>query len=519
MKLRIAVILLLYAVPVLACLALGVLMMWQNPSLAWIGWLFPVCWTGAYVLTRSWRPPTPPEQLKTAPTAPHWTERDQAAWQLVEAGQQRIAALPAEQLSNATVYLQTAVDLAGQLAQHYHPRAKHPIDALTLVEVLAAAQLALEDSAQWVDQYIPGSHLLTVGQWKRLARVPAWVSALSNAAWAVRVVLQPTYLGQYVTTRWATSSATTQARDNALAWFFQAFVRYVGFYLIEMNSGRLRGGAGRYRDAMRALDGGRATVEPGRARPAKSGATAPPEVSIALIGQVNAGKSSLINALLGQQQAVMDVLPATSQVARFTLQLAESREKLTLLDTPGYGSSGASAAQRDEARAATAAADLVLLVMNVTNPARQADMAVLRELEAWWAEQPHLKRPAVVGVLTHADGLSPVREWSPPYDWTDPKGAKEQSMAAAAKAVQQEFGPLLAGVVPVCADVRRQRSYGIHEWLVPALLVLLDDARAAAILRNLHADLSRGQIESLFRQLGNAGWEVLKACFAGPRPS
>ncbi len=461
--------------------------------------------------------------MTASEAAPHWTDRDQAAWRLVEAQQETVSQLTPEQLGDAALYLETAQQLSLQLALHYHPRTKHPINSLTIAEILAAAQLVLEDSAQWADQYVPGSHLLTVGHWKRLSRVPSWLRAISNAAWAVRIVLQPGYLGQYLTTRWATQSATSQVRENVLAWFYLAFVRYLGFYLIEMNSGRLQAGATRYRDAMRQYERRRTSATDDRTLRDQnvktptddSSATTSTDVTIALVGQVNAGKSSLINILLGDHQAAVDVLPETAEVTRYVLNLSDAKESLTLLDTPGYGSTGTTEVQRQQTHAAIQQADLVLLVMNVTNPARQADLKAVRELEDWCAQQLQLKCPAIIAVLTHIDGLSPVLEWKPPYDWMRPTRDKESSMAAAVEAVQPEFSGRLSATVPVCTDVQRQRAYGVHEWLLPAMLVLLDDARACAFLRTLHDDLSRGQFDLLFRQLGNAGWGILKACFAG----
>jgi hypothetical protein len=444
----------------------------------------------------------------------HWTARDKAAWQLVEQHQQSVGTLAPDKLTDTACYLQTARDLALKLAQHYHPGVQDPVSSLTVTEILAATQLAIEDSARWVEQFVPGSHLLTVSQWRKLAQAPSWWRAASNAAWAMRIVLQPAALGRFVTTRMATASTMGQLREHALAWFHLAFLRYVGFYLIEMNSGRLRGGATRYRDAMRSLQRDTAAATAGRAAEDASERRAT-QVAIALLGQVNAGKSSVVNALLGERKATVDVLPKTKEVTRYTLRLADSADELTLLDTPGYGSAEAASSQFRETLEAASQADLVLLVMNVTNPARQLDLATFRQLNEWYASQARLKQPAIVGVLTHADGLSPMMEWNPPYDWVQPSGDKERSMAAAAHAVQEAFGGKLAAVVPVCADVDRRRDFGVQQWLLPTIIALLDDARGAAVLRNLHTDLSCGQLEALFRQLGNAGWGILKACFAG----
>ena len=46
-------------------------------------------------------------------------------------------------------------------------------------------------------------------------------------------------------------------------------------------------------------------------------------VTIAVIGQVKAGKSSLVNCLLGEQRAAVDVLPLTQTVQRYDLRLED----------------------------------------------------------------------------------------------------------------------------------------------------------------------------------------------------
>jgi GTPase SAR1 family protein len=69
------------------------------------------------------------------------------------------------------------------------------------------------------------------------------------------------------------------------------------------------------------------------------------EVTVALVGQVKAGKSSLVNALLGEQRARTDVLPATGGVERYQLQPPDIPTRLVLLDTVGYAHAGPRADQ------------------------------------------------------------------------------------------------------------------------------------------------------------------------------
>jgi uncharacterized protein len=179
-----------------------------------------------------------------------------------------------------------------------------------------------------------------------------------------------------VASKLALGSATKQLQENMLAWAYAVFIGRVGFYLIEMNSGRLRSGTQRYRRLVRQEQrregstrlGGEASA----AAEAPSTAAEPCEVVVAVVGQVNAGKSSLINALLGQRTAETDVLPATRDVRRYRLRQADQHDSLwTLLDTPGYGEEGATSQQKRAIQTALHEADLVLLVMKATSPARQ----------------------------------------------------------------------------------------------------------------------------------------------------
>ena len=73
----------------------------------------------------------------------------------------------------------------------------------------------------------------------------------------------------------------------------------------------------------------------------------------------------------------MDVLPLTQDVARYELRLDETHDRLVLLDTPGYSDAGATAEQLKATREAVRQADLILLVMAATSPAKQADATML----------------------------------------------------------------------------------------------------------------------------------------------
>jgi predicted GTPase len=192
------------------------------------------------------------------------------------------------------------------------------------------------------------------------------------------------------------------------------------------------------------------------------------------------------------------------------LRVSTTEDRLVLLDTAGYADDGATPAQLREMQEALRDADLVLLVMDAASPARREDAKLLDELTAWLQAKVQRKPPPVLGVLTHIDQLRPTLEWTPPCAWRQPSRPKEHSIAGAVAYTREQFGSLLADVVPVCTDVARQRAWGAYEELLPVMLGALGDARACALLRTLHAELDARRVQLLFQQLGHAGTELLR---------
>src|SRR5262249_56303005 len=107
--------------------------------------------------------------------------------------------------------------------------------------------------------------------------------------------------------------------------------------------------------------GERVRGEKERKRAVEGNGEEPPEsarvVTLTLMGQVKAGKSSLINALLGERKAQTDVLPMTSLVERYELAPQGVGSKMVLLDTVGYGHSGPKQDQVEATRQAATQSD------------------------------------------------------------------------------------------------------------------------------------------------------------------
>ncbi|HLN26919.1 MAG TPA: GTPase [Gemmataceae bacterium] len=501
---RIGVLVFLFTAPPAVLMALGGYFLWHQHwgFKAWIPMAASL--TLAYILAWYWhsRKQLLPDHDFSAPM--HWTDRDRLAWRLVEARAKAAASLDSEKLVTFQFYVDSAQELALELARAYHPDASDPIGGLTIAEILAVTELAAHDLSELVDQYLPGGHLLTINHWRQTRQMADWYQTASTVYWLVSALFSPIETGiRYGATHLGMSRPWQQLQQNLLIWFYTAYLHRVGTYLIEVNSGRLRVGVQRYRELVRRERAdGQASV------PAEEASQAVSSVTITLMGQVKAGKSSLTNAILGEQRAYTDVLPATSELTRYELQRVGIPTKFILLDTVGYGHAGPKADQLQATKDAAQQSDLLLLVMHARNPARQGDLALLKGLQEWFASRPDLKVPPILGVLTHIDLLSPAVEWSPPYDWQHPKRTKEEQIQQALTTVRDQLNEYLAGCVPVCT--LEGKVYGLEEWFLPTVVELLDEAHAVALLRCLRAEADAGKARKVFRQLLAAGTELVK---------
>jgi hypothetical protein len=514
---RIGVVVALLILPFAVLAGVGSYYLWQIGWGFWVWWPIFLSLALGYGLGWYWQHKRVLLRPVISHALPHWTERDAEAWKRIEDRAKAGVNFDADQLSDIEFYVQTGKDMAQDLAAFYRPHAKDPIGNLTIPEILAVVELAAHDMAEIVDRYLPGGHLLTVNDWRRARVATDWYQSANKIYWLISALFEP--IG--TTIRYAASNVGLSAplqmlQQNLLLWFYTAYVHRLGNYLIELHSGRLRVGATRYRELLNKLP---PTAEGQKAQPGPLALQieqlAPKhdpavdqikQLTVTLVGQVKAGKSSLINALLGAQLARTDVLPATAGIQRYDLQTPGIPTRFVLLDTVGYGHAGPKEDQLQATREAARQSDLVFLVVHATNPARQADLDTLKDLKAWFAAHPDYKKPPLFAVMSHIDLLSPSLEWAPPYNWEHPSRPKEQSIRQALAAVYEQLGPYVAAIVPVCT--KAGKVYGVEEWLLPAIAQKLDEVHGVAFLRCLHAEADAGKMQKLFHQLLKVGKEA-----------
>ncbi len=505
---------------VLVLLAAGLVFLWENPwLLKWLWIPVPLCWAMAYLLLRLVKRHHGPLWQPRTTAFMHWTDRDRQAWQKVLRYADQTGAGAANRFFELALYAETSWDLARQLAEHYHPHATDPIENLTIPEILSATELAISDVRRFVEQNIPGSHLMTIRWLKKAPQVTGYWNRLRPIVYAATVIWHPwNVLSRAAANETVVTPVMDELKKEGMVNLYRVFVLQLGKYLIELNSHRLMVGPDRWRELCAARSSGGAATTPLPMKSAAESTTVTP-LQIAVVGQVKAGKSSLVNALIGNQQAAVDILPLTASIDKYTIHSAGAAAPLVVLDTTGYGHEGLQADRVEETMRAVCASAMTLLVINACDPARQPDCHFLRTMDTWFAAHPERRPPPVLVVLTHIDGLSPTLEWLPPYDgWVEPhpRRPKEQNIRAAVLTIQDLLQQRVEGVIPACTDMDHGRVYGVTQWVVPALLNLLPQATAKHLLDVLYDQRDAGHFAKLMTQLWSAASLLAKYHFCGP---
>ena len=211
-------------------------------------------------------------------------------------------------------------------------------------------------------------------------------------------------------------------------------------------------------------------------RPLTEAVTRP--LSVLLLGQVNSGKSSLLNALRKQCVAEVDILPATVGFHRYKLCLEEGLD-ITLTDSPGL-SSDEKVIKALLIEASNA--DLILWLSQANQPSKALDLDLLKRWETYFSNRIDRKKPPVLLVTTHNDMLKPLHDWHPPYDLSCPADEKAQSIIAASRFTREALGLSVdAPVVPIALKAGHE-PYNI-DTLRDIIIELSREARAVQLNR------------------------------------
>ncbi|MCQ1058749.1 GTPase domain-containing protein [Photobacterium sp. ZSDE20] len=150
---------------------------------------------------------------------------------------------------------------------------------------------------------------------------------------------------------------------------------------------------------------------------------------VAIVGQVSAGKSSLVNTFVGNMVAEVSAIPSTESIVVHRCYV-DGIDIIHLVDLPGID--GQVTTNKLLVKQMVQS-DIVLWVLKANQPARKSDVILRQQFDEYYqqADNRSRKKPQVIMVLNQVDRLSPALEWQPPYDLSAPQSAKANTIKAA----------------------------------------------------------------------------------------
>ncbi len=490
----------LIALPTLALLPLGFAWLVDRGFvLEWMAFWAVAAFLGLFA-GALWRPVMPPLQLRSAVRGAPPAER---------LAREQIAAIIAqvtpEDLRDGDTVRDLVVRVFDEVAQSYHPGRDAALLQVTLPELLRAAEVTLANVRRDLLNNFPSTQDMPIRAVDTAAELKAWSDV------GVPLYRVGRFVGRVVANPWAAiaselGSVAVGLSQRKLAEIAkrraaEIIVRQAGETAILLYSGRCR------------RESELSTPNPVRAgAPEASRNPAPVRLRVAVLGQVNAGKSTLVNVLLGRSASLAGHAVHTKREHDFEAEV-EGVGPVKFVDHPGFRHGESPDVDL------IIGADMVLWTVALHRADRAPDAEAAEALRQWSSRQPGRRIPPIIVIPTHMDRLYLSGEWTPPNDWERGARAKERTAAAAVAAVREVLAWPEARLVPVML------REGLPPWNLEAVRAAMASARREAELTQISridagrtwwdttvdaAHSARGAVRTL-------GREVRRFVFAKPK--
>jgi predicted GTPase len=473
------ILFLMMVLPWLALVVLGVVWLWQQHYLLTAAPILLSVYGIAWILSQKLKhDEPPPPTLPSVDPDDRWSPAAKEIWDRIDALAKELD--PAEYPLTDTVRLVgLARRVINEVATHFRPEVGRAELDVPLRNILFIVEQVCRDMRELLDEKVPFSHLITIREGLQLWK---WRDKFRQANFLRRTLAMaaspftaiPNELSHFFTGKIASYPKGLLER-----WLLQTVVKKIGYYAIALYSGHLMP------PSLSAFG-----PEP------EENALPQRPLRVLIAGQTNAGKSSLINALLGEFKTTVDVLPVADDLRIYKLQHPDMDEVL-LYDSPGYGEDDFWFRKNDRQLGDF---DLVVVVCSAMQAGREADSRFLNELRNWYGAHLERRMPPVLAVVTHIDQLRPFREWEPPYDIENPDGDKARNIREAVETVAQSLQLAVEDCLPVCLSPSME-VYNI-EAVLAAMVKKLPESLRAQYLRTLSEGQRKEKIMRLLGQLG-----------------
>jgi uncharacterized protein len=393
--------------------------------------------------------------------------------------------------------LTSARDIVEVVARRFHPDSRTAWARFSLPEFLLLTERLSRDVRREALRHIPAVKAMRLSHLLWVHRQNEHYGAIAQTGWrmgfgiwrVIRAALNPIQAAGQETSGLFLEKTTKVLSYRLRAYATRLLVLEIGRASIDLYSGRL---------ALSDDD-----LQAARERETAATAEADIPIRIVLIGQVNAGKSSLLNALADEIRGAVGPLPVTSSATEHQLNL-DGHPCVLLVDMPGFDERAAAVS---ELLSEAERADLIMWVASATQPARGLDRKRLDEVRARANAQLARRPPPVLLALTHIDELRPAVEWTPPYDVAAPTRPKARTIRAAVDAVARALDLPVGAIVPVAMPPGRE-IYNIDD-LWAKIGAELDEAKLVQLDR-LRVGQQGLSLRELADALGHAGRTIIK---------
>ncbi|WP_159065023.1 GTPase family protein [Thaumasiovibrio subtropicus] len=218
-------------------------------------------------------------------------------------------------------------------------------------------------------------------------------------------------------------------------------------------------------------------------------------VTVSIMGQTNAGKSSLVNQLLNKTVAETDVLSTTAERLGYLADY-EGDVQVIYQDTPGVTMADLSGCIETAVNS-----DLLIWTMKATQSARQIDVSFFRALNDYYVANPERRFPPMLVAITHIDQLGPDTPLES-LNIDQPDSRKAQMVADLVNHLKLTLPiPEHVAWVPVCTLPPHVHNVSVLET---GVIASLDDATGVQLNRRRHKGI-RFDLQKEWRRAVNLG--------------
>ncbi|MGR8981133.1 MAG: GTPase family protein [Gammaproteobacteria bacterium] len=474
----IAILLVLVLVPWLALWIAGVVWLWQQHYLLIAAPILLSSYGMAWLLGQKLKQDEPlPPALPSVNPDDRWSPAATEVWEKIDALAKALK--PADYpLTDAARLSALAQRVITEVAVHFRPEADRAELDVPLRNILFIVEQVCRDMRGLLDERVPFSHLITVHDGLQLLKWKEKFKQVNFVRRTLVMAVSPFTAIPQELSNFFSGKIAGYPKGLFERWLLQTVVKKIGYYAIALYSGHLAP----------------PPITAPEPEPEENDLIQRP-LRMLVAGQTKAGKSSLINALLGEFKTTVDVLPVTDDLRIYRLHNPDMADIL-IYDSPGYGENdfwfNKNGRQPGDF-------DLVIVVCSALQAGREADSRFLSELRKWFGGRIDRRMPPVLAVVTHIDQLRPLREWHPPYDLDHPDNDKARNIREAVEVVSKSLQLAREVCLPVCLS--SPADYYNLEAVLAGMVSKLPESLRAQYLRTLAEGRRKEKIMLLLGQL------------------